>query len=142
MKMKKLQKNKGLYQPSFERDNCGFGLITQMDDKPSHWVIDTSINALSRLMHRGAVSDDGKSSDGCGLLIKKPDEFLKSIAAEHNIELGTNYAFGVVFFGKDRVKQKRAKETLLFQLKKQGLDVNGWRKVPVNTEVCLSLIHI
>ena len=117
MKMKKLQKNKGLYQPSFERDNCGFGLITQMDNKPSHWVIDTSINALSRLMHRGAVSDDGKSSDGCGLLIKKPDEFLKSIAAEHNIELGTNYAFGVVFFGKDRIKQKRAKETLLFQLK-------------------------
>ena len=136
MNMNKTQKNKGLYQPSFERDNCGFGLITQMDDKPSHWIIDTSINALSRLMHRGAVSDDGKSSDGCGLLIKKPDEFLRSIAEENNIELGTNYAFGVVFFGRDRGKQKRAKETLLFQLKKQGLIVNGWRKVPINTEVC------
>ena len=65
-------KMKGLYSPSFEKDNCGFGLIANMDDVPSHWVIETSINALKRLTHRGAVADDGKTSDGCGLLIKKP----------------------------------------------------------------------
>ena len=58
-----------LYSPTFERDNCGFGLIANMDDNPSNWVIDTSIEALNRLKRRGAVSDDGKSSDGCGLLI-------------------------------------------------------------------------
>ena len=49
MNKKKVQKNKGLYRPIFEKDNCGFGLISQMDDKPSHWVVDTSINALQRL---------------------------------------------------------------------------------------------
>ena len=65
-----------LYQESQAKDNCGFGLIANMDDKPSSWIIDTSIEALNRLKHRGAVSDDGKSSDGCGLLIKKPNEFL------------------------------------------------------------------
>ena len=53
-----------LYSPTFERDNCGFGLIANMDDNPSNWVIETSIEALNRLKHRGAVSDDGKSSDG------------------------------------------------------------------------------
>ena len=70
-------KMKGLYSPSFEKDNCGFGLIANMDDVPSHWVIETSINALKRLTHRGAVADDGKTSDGCGLLIKKPHDFGK-----------------------------------------------------------------
>ena len=66
-------KLKGLYHPSFEKDSCGFGLIANIDDKPSHWLIETSIAALARLTHRGAVAADGKSGDGCGLLIKKPD---------------------------------------------------------------------
>ena len=49
MNRKKIQNNKGLYHPMFEKDNCGFGLISQMDDKPSHWVINTSIKSLSTL---------------------------------------------------------------------------------------------
>ena len=72
---------KGLYHPRFEKDSCGFGLIANIDDKPSHWLIKTSIEALARLTHRGAVAADGKSGDGCGLLIKKPDLFLRKKAA-------------------------------------------------------------
>jgi len=136
MNKKKVQKNKGLYHPMFEKDNCGFGLISHMDDKPSHWVIDTSINALQRLTHRGAIADDGKTSDGCGLLLKKPDGFFRTIASEMNIELGKNYAFGVVFLDKNKKNQKKEIETMHFQLRSQGLDVKGWRKVPINTKVC------
>ena len=85
--MKNGHKSKNsLYSPTFERDNCGFGLIANMDDKPSSWVINTSIEALNRLKHRGAVSDDGKSSDGCGLLIKKPDDFFNHCAQELGIK--------------------------------------------------------
>ncbi|GIR64251.1 MAG: hypothetical protein CM15mP69_0790 [Ectothiorhodospiraceae bacterium] len=29
-------KTSGLYDPIFEKDNCGFGLIANMDDNPSH----------------------------------------------------------------------------------------------------------
>ena len=76
MKRKETEIN-GLYSPSFEKDSCGFGLIANMDDKPSHWVIQTSIKALQRLTHRGAIADDGKTSDGCGILIKKPDLFCQ-----------------------------------------------------------------
>ncbi len=72
----------GLYDASFERDNCGFGLIAHMDGEPSHWVVDTAITALARLTHRGAVAADGKSGDGCGLLLKKPDTFLRNAATE------------------------------------------------------------
>ncbi len=69
--------NNSLYSSCFEKDSCGFGLIANMDDKPSHWVIQTSIQALQRLTHRGAIADDGKTSDGCGLLIKKLIYFAK-----------------------------------------------------------------
>ena len=120
---KNIYKNNGLYNSLFEKDNCGFGLITQMDDIPSHWVIDTSIKALERLTHRGAVSDDGKTSDGCGLLIKKPDSYFRKIALDLNIKLDVNYAFGCVFINKKNLK--KTKETLHFQLRKQGLEVKG-----------------
>ena len=131
---KNIYKNNGLYNSLFEKDNCGFGLITQMDDIPSHWVIDTSIKALERLTHRGAVSDDGKTSDGCGLLIKKPDSYFRKIALDLNIKLDVNYAFGCVFINKKNLK--KTKETLHFQLRKQGLEVKGWRDVPINKNVC------
>ena len=65
----------GLYRPEFEKGSCGFGLIAHMDDQPSHWLVRTAITALERLTHRGAVAADGKTGDGCGLLLKKPDAF-------------------------------------------------------------------
>ena len=135
MKRKETEIN-GLYSPSFEKDSCGFGLIANMDDKPSHWVIQTSIKALQRLTHRGAIADDGKTSDGCGILIKKPDLFCQKIATSMGIKLKKNYCFGTVFLNKDKKEQQKSKETLLFQLRKQGLIVEGWRKVPIDKKVC------
>jgi glutamate synthase (NADPH/NADH) large chain len=73
------QMTKTLYDPEFERDSCGFGLIANLDDLPSHWVVETAIEALARLTHRGAVAADGKTGDGCGLLIKFPEGFLRAV---------------------------------------------------------------
>ena len=64
---------KNLLDPALHRDSCGFGLIANLDDLPSHWVVSTAIEALARLTHRGAVAADGKTGDGCGLLIKFPE---------------------------------------------------------------------
>jgi glutamate synthase (NADPH/NADH) large chain len=116
--------NGGLYRPEFERDNCGFGLMAQMDGKPSHWLLKTSIDALARLTHRGAVAADGKSGDGCGLLLKKPDSFLKTVASE----LGYNLS--------ELAKAEAARKQLEAELSKEGLIVAGWRQVPVNKETC------
>ena len=57
-------KGKSLYDPAFDRDSCGFGLIANIDDEQSHWVVETAIAALTRLTHRGAVAADGKTGDG------------------------------------------------------------------------------
>ncbi|MDQ2696080.1 MAG: glutamate synthase large subunit, partial [Pseudomonadota bacterium] len=126
----------GLYRPEFEKDNCGFGLIAQMDDKPSHWLVQTSISALARLTHRGAVAADGKSGDGCGLLFKKPDAFLRQVAADAGIALGGLYGVGMVFLNPDAARADRARARMQEELARQGLQPAGWRPVPVNPDAC------
>jgi len=132
----KKQKLGGLYQPSFEKDSCGFGLIAQMDGKPSHWLIQTAINSLACLTHRGAIAADGKTGDGCGLLLRKPDAFLRKVAQTENIELADSYAVGMVFLSQDAGARDKARATLGEELLRQGLTVAGWRKVPVDPSAC------
>ena len=79
------------------RDNCGFGLIANIDNKPSHKNLEDAITSLERMMHRGAVAADGKSGDGSGLLLSKPDKFMKKIASENGVSLPENYAVAMVF---------------------------------------------
>ena len=82
----------GLYRPEFEHDNCGFGLIAQIDGRPSHKLVKTAIQALGRMTHRGAIAADGKSGDGCGLLLRKPVNFLRAKAADSGFDVGSNFA--------------------------------------------------
>ena len=126
----------GLYRPSFERDNCGFGLIAHMDGEPSHWLLKTAIDALGRMTHRGAIAADGKTGDGCGLLLKKPDSFFRAVAAENGYELSTLYAVGMVFLNNDQTRAAKARQQLESEITKEGLVVAGWRSVPVNPEAC------
>ena len=130
------QKLNGLYQPSFEKDSCGFGLIAQMDGKPSHWLVQTAIESLACLTHRGAVAADGKTGDGCGLLLRKPDAFLKSAAEEQGFNLADIYAVGLVFLHQDQRKADNARDCVIRKLQDKGLLVAGWRKVPVNPDAC------
>ncbi|MBK5937409.1 MULTISPECIES: glutamate synthase large subunit [Halorhodospira] len=122
----------GLYRPSFERDNCGFGLIAHMDGNPSHWLIETAVAALGRLTHRGAVAADGKTGDGCGLLLTKPDAFLRAVAEEAGLELGEQYAVGSLFLHPDDQRAEAAREALREALRSQGLEPAGFREVPVD----------
>ncbi len=59
-----------LYDPSLVKDNCGFGLIAHMQGQPSHKLVRTAISALDRMTHRGGINSDGKTGDGCGLLLQ------------------------------------------------------------------------
>ncbi|MGV6818238.1 MAG: glutamate synthase large subunit [Thiotrichales bacterium] len=128
------QPPKGLYRPEFERDNCGFGLIAHMDDAPSHQLVSTAIASLARLTHRGAIAADGKSGDGCGLLLKKPDAFLRAKAKEIGITLADSYAAGMVFLSQDEQLAQAAVSTLESLVDDQGLITAGWREVPVDPE--------
>ncbi|ALP54186.1 glutamate synthase [Candidatus Tenderia electrophaga] len=126
----------GLYRPEFEKDNCGFGLIAHMDGVPSHWLVQTAVNSLACLTHRGAVAADGKSGDGCGLLLRKPDGFLRAAAAELDITLAPLYAVGMIFLSQEADKADAARRQLEAELGKEGLNVAGWRVVPVDPSAC------
>jgi glutamate synthase (NADPH/NADH) large chain len=128
--------SRGLYRDEFERDSCGFGLIANMDDQASHWLVETAITALCRLTHRGAVAADGKTGDGCGLLLKKPTAFLRAVAAENGIELADQFAAGIVFLSRFEEQADRAQAALVQQLSREGLELAGWRPVPTEPEAC------
>ena len=119
----------GLYDPAYERDSCGFGLIASLDDEPSHWVLQTAISSLNRLTHRGAIATDGKTGDGCGLLIKMPRSFLRAVAARGRISSTPQFAAGLVFLDRDPAKAGEARRVLGEQLEREKLSVAGFRLV-------------
>ncbi|HSD73472.1 MAG TPA: glutamate synthase large subunit [Steroidobacteraceae bacterium] len=130
------EKAAGLFDPDYERDSCGFGLIANLDDQPSHWVVQTAIQSLNRLTHRGAIAADGKTGDGCGVLLKKPVTFLRAVASAAAIPLADRFAVGCVFLSAFEDQAARARATLDAQLKREELEVAGWRVVPTNPDAC------
>ena len=134
--MNELHRLQGLYDPSFEKENCGFGLIAQMDDQPSHWLVQTAIQSLSRMTHRGGVAADCCTGDGCGLLLKKPDAFFRAEAHDLSMSVADLYAVGMVFLSQNADKRAKGITAVENALSAKGVSVAGWRKVPVNS-ACL-----
>ncbi|MFW6340713.1 MAG: hypothetical protein ACOC0Q_07580, partial [Wenzhouxiangella sp.] len=85
--MRSKSRQRTLHHPDFERDSCGFGLVARLDRQPSREVIEDALAALNRLTHRGAVAPDGKTGDGCGVLIRRPAEFLAHAARDAGIKV-------------------------------------------------------
>lgn len=121
-----------LYNPNDSRDNCGFGLIAHTQGQPSHSLVKTAIHALDRMQHRGGIAADGKTGDGCGLLLQKPDAFFRAIGEEKGWKLAKKYGVGMVFLSQDPVLAQQARDILNEELQKETLDVQGWRVVPTN----------
>ncbi len=126
----------GLYQPEFEKENCGFGLIASMDNQASHWLVKTAIIALTRMTHRGAVAADGKTGDGCGLLMKLPEGFLRAVAEESGMQLARRFGTGMLFLSHDDSLAAAARTRFETELQQEGLTVAGWRLVPIDESAC------
>ncbi|PLR38339.1 glutamate synthase large subunit [Chimaeribacter coloradensis] len=124
-----------LYDASQERDNCGFGLIAHIEGEPSHKVVRTAIHALARMQHRGAILADGKTGDGCGLLLQKPDRFYRMVAEERGWRLAKNYAVGMMFLSKNEDDARASRRIVEEELQNETLSVVGWRDVPTNPDV-------
>ena len=69
----------GLYDPSYEHDACGVGMVARLDNQPTHEVITRAITALENLEHRGASGADPRTGDGAGILMQMPDELLRAV---------------------------------------------------------------
>ncbi|MGB3210272.1 MAG: glutamate synthase large subunit [Desulforhopalus sp.] len=125
----------GLYNRDLEKDNCGFGLMAHMKGEVSHKLVRTAISSLARMAHRGGIAADGKTGDGCGVLLQKPDNFFRSIAEEEGWSLGGRYGVGMIFLSPDDPKATVARWAIEEELEKETLTVVAWRDVPVDPEV-------
>ncbi|RUO26327.1 glutamate synthase large subunit [Aliidiomarina minuta] len=117
------------------RDNCGFGLIAQLDGEPSHRLVRRAIGALDRMTHRGAIGADGKTGDGCGIQMQLPDSFFRAIAEENNWNLGRKYAIGQIFLSHDPERQAQQREIIEQELTQETLSLVGWRLTPNDPSV-------
>ena len=124
----------GLYNPENEHDNCGAGFICSLQGKKTNDVIHKALDILVKLEHRGAVSADGKTGDGAGILIEIPHAFLKS-QCQFELPEANKYAVGMVFLPKKENQRNYCIAVFEDTIKKQGLNVLGWRKVPVNESI-------
>jgi glutamate synthase (ferredoxin) len=127
-------KKQGLYLPEFEHDNCGAGFICSLTGKRSNDIIHKALEILVKLEHRGAVSSDGVTGDGAGILIDIPHKFFK-IFCEFDLPETGEYAVSNVFLPKKENQRQYCMDVFETEIAIQGLNLIGWRDVPVNSKV-------
>ena len=128
-----LQKQ-GLYLPEFEHDNCGAGFICSLKGVKSNDIIHKALEILEKLEHRGAVSADGKTGDGAGILIDIPHDFFKTVC-DFKLPKGGAYAVSNVFLPRKQNQRSYCISTFENYLVQEGIEILGWREVPVDESV-------
>ena len=126
-------KKQGLYDPAFEKDSCGVGFVMNMKGEKSHEIISQGLEILRKLEHRGACGSDKLTGDGAGILIQIPDAFFQEQCPQIGLKLPDfgRYAAGNVFLptGEDT---KLGMEIMERAVSKEGLELLGWRDIPVD----------
>jgi glutamate synthase (NADPH/NADH) large chain len=127
---------RGLYDPRFEHDACGVGLVADLHGEPTHALVDQGLSVLRRLAHRGATGAEQDTGDGSGILVQIPHEFLAEAADEVGITLpgAGQYAVGLTFLPQDGDDAAKARAQLAALAETEGLRVLGWRAVPTCPE--------
>ena len=133
--MSMISSHSHLATPDDFSDNCGFGLIAHIEGQASHDLVKTAIHSLSCMTHRGGVAADGKTGDGCGLLLATPKAFFQTIASEQELSVTDNFAVGMVFTHLDSEKAAHSQQVLSEEITAQGLEVAGWRDVPLDLSI-------
>ncbi|HSZ05906.1 MAG TPA: glutamate synthase large subunit [Solirubrobacteraceae bacterium] len=123
----------GLYDPRFEHDACGVGMVARLDNVPTHEVVTRAITALENLEHRGASGADPCTGDGAGILMQMPDELLRAVV---DFELPPPGQYGVLmcFLPTDDAARGRLEGLLERIVLAEGQRLLGWRDVPIAEE--------
>ncbi len=124
----------GLYDPRYEHDACGIGMVANIDGTKTHEIVKLGVNILINLEHRGASGCDPLTGDGAGILTQVPDKFLRRECRKIGIELPEAGSFGVglVFLPKARSQRDRCRQILEDKILATGQRLLGWREVPVD----------
>ncbi|WP_406031814.1 glutamate synthase large subunit [Nocardioides sp. NBC_00163] len=123
----------GLYDPRFEKDACGVAMVATLTGVASHDIVKQGIRALVNLDHRGAAGAETNSGDGAGILLQVPDAFLREVV-DFDLPAERAYAVGTAFIPGDADQVERSVKMVEEIATEEGLEVLGWRDVPVNPD--------
>ncbi|MBC5635457.1 glutamate synthase large subunit [Ornithinibacillus sp. BX22] len=131
----------GLYNPVFEHEACGIGMIANINGNRTHSIVQNAINMLCNMEHRGGQSADTSTGDGAGILTQIPDRFFQKQCAKEGVRLprAGEYAIAMIFLPNEletRVECKRIIESIV---EEEGQTFLGWRPVPLNDSFIGSL---
>ncbi len=124
----------GLYDPRFEHDSCGIGFVASIKGKKSHQHISDALTVLENMEHRGACGCENNTGDGAGIMIQTPHAFFFEACLQLGIHLPAygKYGVGVLFFPKDVQRREECRDIFNRAAEKLGMELLGYRKVPVN----------
>ena len=126
-----------LFDPNFEKDNCGFGLIAQKDGIRSRSIVNNAIDGLTSMTHRGAIGSDKKTGDGCGLLLDLDKKFfIDTLFKEQNIKITDEFAIAQAFT-REQIEVDIPKIKKI--LKSENLKLSALRSVPINKHILGSI---
>lgn len=141
---------RGLYEPSFEHDNCGIGAVVSINGEKSHKIVADALSIVENLEHRAGKDAEGKTGDGVGILTQISHSFFKKVCEKEGIGIGgeREYGIGMFFFPQDELARNRAKKMFEIIVEKEGMKFLGWRWVPVCPEIlgekarsCMPMIY-
>jgi glutamate synthase (ferredoxin) len=124
-----------------ERDACGVGFIADIAGKASHDLIIKALRAVDCMEHRGGCSADKESGDGAGIMTAVPWALLeKDLVAKDMVDVsgilnGDRNAVGMIFLPQEPEYQVLAKKVVAEIAAQEGLQILGWRVVPVRSQV-------
>ena len=133
----------GLYDPQFEHDACGVGLVADIKGRASHKIISQGLEVLINLGHRGASGADPETGDGAGILVQMPHAFFAKECDRLGVSLPEpgNYGVGTVFLPQDPNQRERCEQTIERTVGEGGQVFLGWRDVPVSPDAIGTLAN-
>ena len=128
----KRAENTGLYDPSFEHDNCGIGAVVNIKGIKTHDTVNNALKIVENLEHRAGKDAEGKTGDGVGILLQISHKFFSKAVAELGYDLGKegDYGIGMFFFPQKELARKQAMKMFEVIVEKEGLEFICWREVP------------
>ncbi len=123
-------KERGLYEASYEKDSCGIGMIVRTDGLSEHKVIADSLQILVNLEHRGAVAGDKSTGDGAGILFRLPDRFFRKTIS--TLPPNGDYGVGMIFFPNDKSIVEKQSKVIESVIENEGAKLIMWRDVPIS----------
>ena len=126
----------GLYDPSFEHEACGVGLVANVKGRKSHSIIEQGLEVLINLGHRGASGADPETGDGAGIIMQMPHEFIshKFGALGASVPEPGSYGIGMVFLPPEPDERARCEAVIERVVEAEGQRFLGWRDVPVSPD--------